>query len=59
MSCAEETKTHRILVRRNVINRKLGISTTWEDNIKIDLREVASFSDGWNWLRFMSIDGLW
>jgi hypothetical protein len=32
----------------------------WEDNIKMDLREVGcEDEDKWNWIRIMSNGGLW
>jgi len=41
---------HRVLVGKPEGKRPLG-RPRWEDNIKIDLREVGGGGDWMNWLR--------
>ena len=43
---------HRVLVGKPEGNRPLGRPRRrWEDNIKMDLREVGGLETGWSWLR--------
>jgi len=43
---------HRVLVGKPEGNSPLGRSRRrWEDNTKIDLREVGGVENGWSWLR--------
>jgi len=43
---------HRVLVGKPEGKRPLGRPRCrWEDNIKIDLREVGGVETGWSWLR--------
>jgi len=43
---------HRVLVGKPEGKRPLGRPRRrWEDNIKMDLREVGGVETGWSWLR--------
>jgi len=43
---------HRVLVGKPEGKRPLGRPRRrWEDNIKMDIREVGGVEAGWNWLR--------
>ena len=43
---------HRVLVGKPEGKRPLGRPRRkWEDNIKMDLREVGEVETGWSWLR--------
>jgi len=43
---------HRVLVGKLEGKRPLGRPRCrWEDNIKMDLREVGGLETGWSWLR--------
>jgi len=43
---------HRVLVGKPEGKRPLGRPRRrWEDNIKMDLREVGGCEIGWSWLR--------
>jgi len=43
---------HRVLVGKPEGKRPLGTPRhRWEDNIKMDLREVGGVETGWSWLR--------
>jgi len=43
---------HRVLVGKLEGKRPLGRSKRrWEDNIKMDLREVGGVETGWSWFR--------
>ena len=48
----EERVVHRVLVGKPEGKRPLGRPRRrWEDNIKMDLREVGGVEIGWSWLR--------
>ena len=49
----EERGVHRVLVGKPEGRRPLGRSRSrWEDNIKMDLKEVGGVvGTGWSWLR--------
>ena len=48
---------HRVLVGKPEGKRPLGKPRhRWEDNIKIDLREVGGVETGWSWLRIGADD---
>jgi len=43
---------HRVLVGKPEAKRPLGRPRRrWEDNIKMDIREVEVVETGWSWLR--------
>jgi len=43
---------HRVLVGKHEGKRPLARPRRrWEDNIKIDLREVGGVKTGWSWFR--------
>ena len=43
---------HKVLVGKPEGKRPLGrLRRRWEDNIKMDLREVGGVETGWSWLR--------
>jgi len=43
---------HRVLVGKPKRKRPLGRPRRkWENNIKVDLREVGGLETGWSWLR--------
>ena len=53
---------HRVLIGKPEVKRPLGRSRRrWEDNIKMDLREVGGVvGTGWSWLRIGTGGGrLW
>jgi hypothetical protein len=45
----EGRDVHRVLIGRPEGKRSLGRPCRWEDNIKMDLREIGI--DGTNWIR--------
>jgi len=48
----ERRGVHRVLVGKPEGKRPLGRPRLrWEDNIKMDLREVEEVETGWSWLR--------
>ena len=49
---------HRVLVGKPEGKRPLGRPRPrWEDNIKMDLREVGGVETGWSWLRIGTMAG--
>ena len=49
---------HRVLVGKPEAKRPLGRPRRrWEDNIKMDLREVGGVETGWSWLRIKTDGG--
>ena len=53
MASMEEGRgVHRVLVGKPEGKRTLGRPRRrWEDNIKMDLREVGGAEIGWSWIR--------
>ena len=48
----EWRRVHRVIVGKPEGKRPLGRPRRrWEDNIKMDLREVGGVETGWSWLR--------
>jgi hypothetical protein len=66
MSCTSVEKILKLLSSSSSLlfwlsleKRSLGILRRWEDNIKMNLREISCDCWWWNWLRIVSIGRPW